>query len=69
MKKFKVGKRYTDGAMTFEITGRTEKTVKFVEIQHAGRCNERKSEEKRTKVQNWPNREVFFAGCHEVEAI
>ena len=25
MKKFEVGKRYQDGAMTVEITGRTEK--------------------------------------------
>lgn len=30
MKKFEVGKRYQDGAMTVEITGRTEKTIKTV---------------------------------------
>lgn len=69
MKKFEVGKRYTDGAMTFEITGRTEKTIKFMEIQHAGRFNERKSEEKNVKILNWPNREVFITGKHEIEAI
>ena len=62
MRTFEVGKRYEDSGIAFEVTARTEKTVKFVEIQHAGRFNERRSEEKRAKIRNWETREVFFAG-------
>ena len=68
MRKFEIGKRYRDGAMTFEITGRTAKTVRFVMIQHTGRFNERKGDEKRAKVNNWDGREVFFTNCYQVEA-
>ena len=68
MRKFEIGKRYRDGAMTFEITGRTAKTVKFVYVQHAGRFNERKGEEQRARVNNWGDREVFFTSCYQVEA-
>ena len=68
MKKFEVGNRYYESGLTFEITGRTEKTIKFVEVQHAGRFNERKSEEKKRKIFNWDTREVFFAGARTVEA-
>ncbi len=68
MRTFETGKRYEDGAMVFEITGRTEKTVKFVEIQHAGRINERKSNEKKAKIHNWTCREVFIVGDRTVEA-
>lgn len=68
MRTFEIGKRYKDGAMTFEITGRTAKTVRFVMIQHAGRFNERKGDEKRAKVNNWDGREVFFTNCYQVEA-
>ena len=68
MRKFEIGKRYRDSAMTFEITGRTAKTVRFVIIQHAGRFNERKGDEKRAKVNNWDGREVFFTNCYQVEA-
>lgn len=68
MRKFEVGKRYKDGAMTFEITGRTEKTIKFVTVQHPGRENERKSEEKRIKIIFWNDREVFFYNCYQAEA-
>ena len=68
MRMFEIGKRYSDGAMVVEITGRTEKTVKFVMIQHAGRTNERKSEEKRAKICNWTDREVFFTNCYQFEA-
>ena len=47
MRTFEVGKRYTDGSAIFEIVARTAKTIKFVRVQHAGRFNERKSEEKK----------------------
>ena len=53
MRKFEVGKRYNDGAATFEIVARTEKTIKFVMIQHAGRSNERKMNEKIAKISDW----------------
>ena len=49
MKRFEIGQRIDKGGVVFEITGRTKKTVKFVEIQHAGRFNERRSEEKKEK--------------------
>ena len=68
MKKFEIGNRYYESGLTFEITGRTEKTIKFVKVQHAGRFNERKSEEKKTKIFNWDTREVFFVGDRTVEA-
>lgn len=42
MRTFEIGKRYRDGAATFEIIGRTAKTVRFVMIQHAGHFNESK---------------------------
>lgn len=68
MKKFEVGKRYNDGALTFEITGRTDKTIKFVEIQHAGRANEKKSTEKKAKILDWIEREVFIVRERTIEA-
>ena len=43
MKRFEIGQRIDKGGVVFEITGRTKKTVKFVEIQHAGIFNERRS--------------------------
>lgn len=49
MKRFEIGQRIDKGGVVFEITGRTKKTVKFVEIQHAGRFNERRSEAKRKR--------------------
>lgn len=68
MRKFEVGKRYNDGAATFEITGRTAKTVKFVYIHHAGRFNEKKADEQKAKINKWEDREVFFTNCYQVEA-
>ena len=68
MRKFEVGKRYEGGSKVFEITARTEKTIKFVEVQHANRANERKSEEKKAKINIWDNREVFFRSDYTVEA-
>ena len=68
MRTFEIGKRYRDGAMTFEITGRTAKTVRFVMVQHAGHFNERKGDEKRAKLNIWNGREMFFSNCYEVMA-
>ena len=68
MRTFEVGKRYNDGAMVFEITARTEKTIKVITIQHAGRFNERKSEEKKARINKWENREVFFYNYYQIEA-
>ena len=68
MRTFEVGKRYNDGAMVFEITARTEKTIKFITIQHTGRFNERKSEEKKARINKWENREIFFYNCYQIEA-
>lgn len=68
MKRFEVGQKIKVGGMTFEITGRTKKTVKFVEIQHKGRINEKRSEEKKKKIFEWPEKEIFYTGCYEVEA-
>ncbi len=33
MKTFEVGKKYYESGLTYEITGRTAKTVKYVVIQ------------------------------------
>lgn len=68
MRRFEVGKRYNDGAAVFEITGRTAKTIKFTMIQHAGRSNERRCDEKKTKINEWEGREVFFTNCYQIEA-
>ena len=68
MKTFEVGKRYNDGAATFEIVARTAKTIKFVMVQHAGRENERKSEEKKAKINIWNNKEIFVTNIYTVEA-
>lgn len=73
MKKFEIGKQYYESGLTYEITGRTAKTVKYVEIQHAGKPNERRSEEKKAKINVWgggefPEREVFYTAHRNVEA-
>ena len=68
MKRFEIGQRIDKGGVVFEITGRTKKTVKFVEIQHAGRINEKRSEEKKKKIFEWPEKEIFYTGSYEVEA-
>ena len=68
MKRFEIGQRIKDNGVAFEITGRTKKTVKFVEIQHEGRENERRSEEKKAKISEWPEREVFTTGYRTIEA-
>ena len=47
MRKFEVGKRYGENTVVFEIIKRTEKTITYAPIYHAGRYNESKREEKK----------------------
>ena len=68
MRKFEVGKMYGEHAVNFEIVGRTNKTVSFVKVQHAGRFNEKKSEVKKAKIFDWETREVFFSNDETIEA-
>lgn len=60
MKTFEIGKMYGDKAVKFEIISRTEKFVTYVEVQHPGRHNERKGEQKRIKIRMWGDAEVIF---------
>ena len=59
MKKFEIGKRYTEGGVAFEVISRTAKTVKMALIQHAGRSNEKITDVKSKKVNNWETEEVI----------
>lgn len=68
MKKFEIGKRYVDGAMTFEIISRTARTAKVAYIQHAGRSNEKITNIKTRKIQNWETEEVIFCEPYELHA-
>lgn len=68
MRKFEIGQRYYESGITFQITRRTEKVVKYVEVQHAGRFNERRSEERKAKIKGWNDREVFLVGYRTIEA-
>lgn len=68
MRTFEQGKRYGENAVKYEIVKRTEKTVTYVAVQHAGKPNERQSEAKTAKIRDWGDREVFFAGSETVEA-
>lgn len=68
MRRFEINKAYYESGATFLITGRTAKTVKYVEVQHAGRFNERRSEEKRAKIRDWDDREVLMIGWRLIEA-
>lgn len=68
MRKFETGKRYGEHAVVFEITKRTAKTITYAAVYHAGRFNEKKQEEKKTKIHEWDEREVVFAGSEMVEA-
>lgn len=68
MKKFEIGKRYYDGKEIAEIIKRTEKTISYVIIQHEGKINERRSEVKKKKIQNWETEEVFYSGYFEFHA-
>lgn len=63
MKKFEVGKRYeamSGSVLPFEIVARTAKRITYVEVDHAGRYNERKSEPKTATIKNWQSGEVFI---------
>jgi hypothetical protein len=67
--KFEVGKRYKDisgDGVAYEIIKRTAKTVTFVTIQHEGRSNERTSEQKRARICNWEQGEVF---CNSYDTV
>lgn len=68
MKKFEIGKRYTEGGVTFEVLSRTSKTVKMALIQHAGKPNEKITSIKNKKVNNWNTEEVVYFGCYEIHA-
>ena len=68
MKKFEVGNRYYESGLTYEITGRTAKTVKYVAIQHAGNFNEKRSEARKAKALEWTNGEAFIDGSRTIEA-
>ena len=68
MKKFETGKRYVVGGMAFEILNRTAKRAKVAYIQHAGRFNERVTDIKNIKINNWETEEVMFCGSYEVHA-
>lgn len=63
MTRFEVGKRYTEtgwSGQIVEIVSRTEKTVKYVIVQHAGRYNEKKGEARTKKIKIWNDKEVFY---------
>ena len=63
MKKFEINKRYeafSGSSLTFEIIKRTTKYITYVEVTHAGRYNESKSEPKTVKIKNWEKGEVFM---------
>ena len=68
MKRFEVNSSYYESGLTFLITRRTKKVVKYVEVQHAGRFNEKRSEEKKAKIQNWNGNEIFLVGYRTVQA-
>ena len=63
MKKFEVNSSYYESGLTFLITGRTEKAVKYVEVQHAGRFNER-----RATLRIWNDKEILLIGSRTIEA-
>ena len=68
MRRFEINKAYYESGLTFLITGRTARTIKYIEVQHAGRFNERRSEEKKAVIKNWDDREVLMIGSRTIEA-
>lgn len=61
--KFETGKRYeamSGSVLPFEIIKRTAKRITYVEVQHAGRYNERKSEPRTVAIKDWQKGEVFI---------
>jgi hypothetical protein len=67
-KMFEVGRRYYESGLTFEITGKTATTISYKVLQHAGRFNERVVDEKKSKLQDWPNGEAFLYSYRTIEA-
>lgn len=47
MTKFEVGERYRIGGIAVEIVGRSARYVTYRNIQHVGKFNEKRGEEKR----------------------
>ena len=69
MRKFEVGKRYKEtDSIEFEIIKRTAKFVTYVEIQHAGRFNERRCEPKEQKFLIGKQEKYSFASGYQMEA-
>ena len=68
MRTFEVGKFYEYGAIVYKVIARSAKFVTVEELQHFGRYNERVTDTKRLKVNNWEGREVFFDNYRTVEA-
>lgn len=68
MKKFEVGKRYTDGSAVFEIVSRTAKTAVIAMVYHTGKFNEKVREPKKKKIHVWGTEEVIFHHCYELHA-
>ena len=60
MRTFEVGKFYEYGAIVYKVIARSAKFVTVEELQHFGSYNERVTDTKRLKVNNWEGREVFF---------
>lgn len=67
MKKFEVGNIY-GGTIKYEVTKRTKKFVTYVQIQHFGKFNEKRSEEKRARINEHNETEWFWTGSFEVTA-
>lgn len=68
MKKFETGKRYYENSVAYEIVKRTEKTITYKKIQHAGRFNERVVKEATTKIYDWDTKEIFFDSDLTIES-
>ena len=68
MRKFEIGQRYKDGAMTIEVLERTAKTAQVAIIAHAGRINEKVREIKKVKINDWETEGVIFLNPYELHA-
>lgn len=68
MRKFEIGKRYSEGGMTIEVVSRTEKTITFAVVLHAGCANEKVRETKKKRIQNFGKGEAIWMSPYEIEA-
>lgn len=69
MIKFEIGKRYSERAcVAYEVVARTEKKLTYMQILHAGKENERKSEKKTAKINIWDDREVLLINSDTIKA-